>query len=94
MAIHTIEDLRLDAIDTLEKLRNRKMEVEEAGVIGKVYETIISTVKTQLAYADMIGVEPRIAFMGGMNKGQVINMKGSIRALGAPKQKKKIKRLK
>lgn len=56
--------MRDHAIETLEKLESGKIDVAEAGVTGKLYETVISSIKTQLQYSEMNGVTPYIEFMG------------------------------
>jgi hypothetical protein len=61
--INTIEALRDHALNTLEKLSNGEIDTTEAGVTGKLCESVISTIKAQLEYARMIDQEPQILFM-------------------------------
>ena len=63
--IENIEDLRNYALQTLEGLRSKEVTIEEAGVIGKVCESVMSTVKASMEYARMLGAEPDIDFMDG-----------------------------
>lgn len=62
--IQTLDDLRDHAIGILEALRKREIDVDEASTSAKLCETIISTVKNQLAYAAMTGQTPKIQFIG------------------------------
>lgn len=85
--IKTIEELRDHALDTLNKLADGSIDVAEAGVTGKLCESVISTVKTQLDYYRMIQEQPQIAFMGNHLKaieGEV--MKGKL--LESPMKKR------
>lgn len=68
MTIKNIDELRKHAITTLEKLSNKKIDVDEAGVAGKLYESVMSTVKYELEYSKMLGREPNIPFMGDLSK--------------------------
>lgn len=74
--IKNITQLRDFALDALTKLKNREIEVAEAGVTGKLCETVISTIKSQLEYAKMLQEEPQIPFMqtddGKMIEGEVM----------------------
>lgn len=62
--ITTIDDLRDHAVAMLEKLDRQEIDVAEAGVVGKLCESIISTVKVQLETARLLRREPRIPFIG------------------------------
>lgn len=62
--INSIDDLRDHAVAMLEKLDRQEIDVAEAGVVGKLCESIISTVKVQLEYARMVKREPKIEFIG------------------------------
>lgn len=61
--LETIVDLRNHALRTLIRLENGDVDVNEVGVIGKLYESVISSVKTELQYANMIGMKPKINFI-------------------------------
>ena len=60
-----IEDLRAHAINTLKKLESRKIDMAEAGVTAKLYESIISSLKTEMDYHKMLGRSPEISFLEG-----------------------------
>ncbi len=79
--LKTIEDVRDFSLETLEKLRDKKIEWEIAATTGKIIEGVISSVKTQLLYAEMTGQEPDIAFMGGIPARKVVEMKGSLKSM-------------
>ena len=51
--IKTIDDLRRHAIATLEKLAKKEINIQEASVTSKLYENIISSVKTEIDYHKM-----------------------------------------
>lgn len=61
--ITNITELCEHALGTLEKLSKKQIEVAEAGVTGKLYETVISSLKLQLVYAEMRDEEPNIDFI-------------------------------
>ncbi len=63
MQIKTIEDLRDHALESLQRLEAGDIDTSEAGVIGKLCESVISTVKAQLEYARMLDKQPCIKFM-------------------------------
>lgn len=63
MSIRNMADLRENAIETLQLLRERKISIEEAGVTGKLYENVISSVKTQIEYAKATKQLPLIDFL-------------------------------
>lgn len=65
MNIKNIEDLRNHAVGTLRKLEREEIDVEEAGVTGKLYENIMSSLKTEMEYHKMLGQSPRIKFLEG-----------------------------
>jgi len=69
--IQNLDDLRDHAIGVLEALRKREIDVDEASTTAKLCETIISTVKNQLAYAAMSGMKPKINFMGDCTEEKV-----------------------
>jgi hypothetical protein len=58
-----MQQLRDHALDTLEKLADGSIDTAQAGVTGKLCESVISTVKSQLEYSRMIGDAPNIPFM-------------------------------
>ena len=75
--ISTIEQQRDHALMTIEKLAAGTIDTAEAGVTGKLCESVISTVKAQLEYARMIQDEPEIPFMENSHKGKTIDHDGS-----------------
>ncbi len=65
MKINNIEDLRNHAIKTLEKLETKKIDMAEAGVTAKLYESLMSSLKTEMEYHKMLGHLPKIKFLDG-----------------------------
>lgn len=65
MKINNIEDLRQHAINTLEKLETKKIDMAEAGVTAKLYESLMSSLKTEMEYHKMLGHLPTIRFLEG-----------------------------
>jgi hypothetical protein len=66
--IKSIEDVRNHAVWTLERLVQGDIDTTQAGVTGKLYEGIISTVKLQLEYSRLTGEEPQIDFLKTSNE--------------------------
>lgn len=75
MNIKNIDDLRQHALNTLEDLEIGKISIEQAGVTGKLCENVMSTLKTQIEVAKMLGREPNIPFLGNTSKGRLISIK-------------------
>ncbi len=69
MKIKNIEELRNFVLDSLERLSSNKIDVAEAGIIAKSSETIMSSLKLQLSYSQMIGDMPNIKFLQDSHKG-------------------------
>lgn len=67
--ISTIQDLRDHALLTIQKLANGDIDTSEAGVTGKLCESVIATVKSQLEYSRMLDETPEIPFMQNSHKG-------------------------
>lgn len=63
--IRNIEDLRGLALLTLEKLRDREIDTSEAAATGKVVDSVLGTIKSQLEYARATQTEANIEFMQG-----------------------------
>lgn len=61
--IQSIHDLRIHALETLEKLRDGEIEMNEAIATGKLCDNVINTVKIQVDYFRMTGEKPEIPFM-------------------------------
>ncbi len=76
--IRNIENLRDHALLTIEKLANGEIDTAEAGVTGKLCESVISTVKAQLEYSRMINEEPEIPFMLESHKQRPVNHSHSL----------------
>lgn len=62
-----IDELRDHALDTLDKLVKKQISIEEAGVTGKLYESVVSTLKIQIEYAKAIDKQPNIKFLQSTN---------------------------
>ena len=84
--INSIEALRDHALETLEKLAAGSIDTTEAGVTGKLCESVISTIKAQLEYSRMIDEEPQIPFMQQSHKGKTLEGNPSRAALPSPKK--------
>jgi len=63
MIIKNVEQLRNMVIEAMENLVNGKMDVHDAATLAKGSETIMSSLKLQLSYANMIGEKPYIPFI-------------------------------
>jgi len=63
MNIKNIEDLRNHAIKTLDKLESKKIDLAEAGVTAKLYESLMSSLKTEIEYHKLLGHLPKIKFL-------------------------------
>ena len=63
--MNNIEDLRDHAIATLKKLETKEIDMAEAGVTAKLYESLMSSLKTEMEYHKMLGHLPRIKFLEG-----------------------------
>ena len=63
--IKNIDTLRDHAIETLENLERKKIDVVQAGVTAKLYESIMSSLKTELEYHKMLEQKPNIEFLNG-----------------------------
>jgi hypothetical protein len=63
--IRTVEELRDHMLEMLDKLDKGLIEVHEVGVAGKLCESVIATIRVQMDYAKMLGLEPtmQIAFV-------------------------------
>ncbi len=67
--VKNITELRDFGLEILEKLAENKIDTTEAGVSGKIIETVISSIKTQIEYHRLLGQEPEIPFMSqGVNQ--------------------------
>ena len=55
--------LRTDLCETFDLLRAGKITVEEAREIANVAGKILSTVKVEIAYAELTDTKPKIEFL-------------------------------
>lgn len=78
MKIKEITDLRDYALKSLEKLENGEIDTSEAGVIGKLCESVVSTIKSQMEYAKMLGKQPQIPFMGNHDKNKPLVIEAKV----------------
>lgn len=74
MKINNIDDLRSVVVNALEELRDKKITIEEAGVTGKLCESVTSTLKLQVEVAKMLGREPNVPFLGETCSGRLIDL--------------------
>lgn len=79
--IQDIGQLRDFALETIQRLANGEIDTAQAGVTGKLCESVISTIKAQLEYSRMIDEQPQIAFMSNANRHQLIEGNTSSAAL-------------
>lgn len=72
MKIKNIEELRNHILDSLVQLEKGKIDVSHAAIIAKSGEAIMSSVKLQLMYSQMIGHEPKVDFLQDCHEGKKI----------------------
>jgi hypothetical protein len=70
-----MDDLREHVLAVLGKLNDGKIDIQEAGIVAKLSETVISGIKTQLEYARLNDVQPTIEFFGKQHQHVVIEQK-------------------
>jgi hypothetical protein len=51
----TVKDLRDDLFDTLEKLKDGKMEIDKAKAITNVAQTIVNSAKVEVDFIKAVG---------------------------------------
>jgi hypothetical protein len=62
--LQTIDDLRELALEALEKLRDGRIDLAEAVATGKLCDSVINTVKSQMDYNRMVDEKSnKIPFM-------------------------------
>lgn len=61
--VKSITDLRNEALDTLEGLRNGTIEMAHAAVVAKVCDAVINTIRMQVDYAKTTSTPLQIDFM-------------------------------
>lgn len=71
--IKNIQDLRQHAVNTLTNLEKNKIDVVQAGVTAKLYENIISSLKTELDYHKMLDQKPIIDFLEGASPKKLLS---------------------
>lgn len=86
--INSIEALRDHALLTLEKLAEGAIDTTEAGVTGKLCESVISTIKAQLEYSRLIDEAPQIPFMQNSHLGKGKALEGAVQTKSLPLPKK------
>jgi len=72
--IENIDSLRRHAISTLRKLDMRSIDIEEAAATSKLYENIISTLKSELEYNKFMQIKKDIPFLESVNYVQPISL--------------------
>lgn len=72
MAIKNVEQLREYILESLDKLRKNKMDIDEASIIAKSGEVIMSSVKLQMAYSHMLNHTPHIKFLHDCHDGKPV----------------------
>lgn len=61
--IVNIKDLRDHALETLDKVTQGRLDTEDATAAAKLYQTILSSLKTELEYHKMLEQKPNIEFL-------------------------------
>ncbi len=77
--IKNLDDLREMVLDTLESLSSNKIDMQQAGIIAKLSETIVSGLKTQMEYARLTDEKPLIPFISRCSR--VIEHEGNVKQL-------------
>jgi len=67
-SIKNAEQLRDYVLNSLEKLEKNKIDIEKMSIIAKSSETVMSSIKMQLAYANMRQEMPIIPFLQDCHK--------------------------
>lgn len=62
--IKNMTQLRNKVLQTIDDLENGKIDLQEASVIAKLSETVISGLKSEMQYAVLTQQEPTIPFYG------------------------------
>lgn len=66
--IKNLDQLRDSVLEVFEKLCAGKIDIEEAGIVAKLSETVISGLKTQMEYSRLTNTIPSIPFLGDTSK--------------------------
>lgn len=78
-SINNIEKLRDHLLTSLEKLENRKIDIDEVSIIAKSGEAIMSSLKLQLTYANMLGHVPNVRFLEDCHHGTPLPVIDSVK---------------
>lgn len=70
MKFNNIEKLQHFILQSMENLEKKKIDVIEMGIIAKSSESIMSSLKLQLAYNNMRDEVPNIKFLEDCNEGE------------------------
>jgi len=60
-----ISDLRESALKTIKDLQRGTIDIDEAGVSAKLYETVISSCKAEMEYHKFLNQTANIKFLEG-----------------------------
>lgn len=71
--VNTIADLRRHALQTLDKLVDGDMEVEDAHAASKLYGNVIDMLKAEVDYNKMLGKHKEIEFLEQRDTKEVID---------------------
>jgi hypothetical protein len=87
--IKTIEELRDHLLNTIEKLDNDQINLQDAAITGKLCDDVLHTIKVQMEYAKMKNQQEQFSmpFMDGGKNNRLIDG-DSVRFLN---DKKKLK---
>ena len=69
MKISNVEQLRDYILKSIERLENSKIDIDELSIIAKAGESVLSSIKLELAYNNMRNETPNIKFLQDCNKG-------------------------
>lgn len=61
--ITNIEELREHALSVLEDMEDGRVDIRGAAVATKLYDNVISSLKTELEYCKLKKIEPNIPFL-------------------------------
>lgn len=61
--INNMEDLRESALETLQKLQDGAIELNEAVAVAKLCDSVIGTVKQEIEYQKHLNLQKEIPFL-------------------------------
>lgn len=73
--IKNCEELRDHLLEKIEALDKNKIDPEKMGTTSKACETVLSSLKMQLAYSAMRNETPEIEFLQSCNNGKRLEKK-------------------